>query len=69
MFLFLLTAREGRVSAKRFARSSSRIPPNADAFAPRRSICVSLGIVQRPFLNTEPAMLRVFYIGTNSRAG
>src|SRR5450756_1529277 len=66
LFLFLLTAREGRVSAKRFARSSSRNPSTGGATSARaRSICVSRAVAQRPFLKTKPAMLRVFYIGTN----
>jgi len=41
MFLFLLTAREGRVSAKRFARSSSRNPPTR-MHPPRAAVFVCL---------------------------
>jgi len=45
MFLFLLTAREGRVSAKRFARSSSRNPQTRSVRIRRRAnefVCLVL---------------------------
>jgi len=65
MFLFPLTAREGRVSAKRFARSSSR-NPSTGLHPPTPAVFVCLvASPSEPFLKTKPAMLRVFYIGTN----
>ena len=63
MFLFMLTAREGRVSANRFALRLrvSDVPPSR-----RRRICVSRVACRRTFLAPKPAILRVFYIGTNN---
>jgi len=67
MFLFLLTAREGRVSANRFALRHRRNPRRATpANVPRRCICVSRVLAQRTLLKTKPAIARVFYVGTNS---
>jgi hypothetical protein len=45
MFLFLLTAQEGRVSANRFAPLVIAQSLDAGASAPRCSICVSRGVV------------------------
>jgi hypothetical protein len=70
MLLLLLTAREGRVSANHLGCPSSRSSRRAHVHprpAPPHS-CVSRS---RPeaFLTTKPAILRVFYIGTNSHYG
>jgi hypothetical protein len=69
MFLFPLTAREGRISDKRFARSSSRNPSTRPLPSPRPRGCVFFAVAHRPFLKTEPAIVRVFYSGTNILGG
>jgi hypothetical protein len=44
MFLFMLTAREGRVSAKRFAPSSSRNPETRAVSSPAANAFVCLAL-------------------------
>ena len=79
MLLFLLTAREGRVSANHLGCPSSRNSrrsfvrlalassgdPNELTHDALRCICVSRHSRPEPFL-TKPAIVRVFYFGTNS---
>jgi hypothetical protein len=71
MLLFLLTAREGRLSANRFGCSVIAQFPRRAYVRPGPAPphpCVSRS---RPasIPTTKSAILRVFYIGTNSREG
>ena len=69
MLLFLLTAREGRVSANQLGCPVIAQFQTLPTFAhvPRRRIRVSRAPAQRAIPTTKPAVLRVFYIGTNKR--
>ena len=71
MLLFLLTAREGRVSANQLGCPVIAQFQTLPTFAhvPRRRIRVSRAPAQRAIPTTKPAVLRVFYIGTNSGWG
>ena len=66
MLLFLLTAREGRLSANHLGCPSSR---NSRCGPVRRSPAPTHSCVSRSrpatFLTTKPAISRVFYVGTN----
>ena len=68
MLLFLLRAREGRVSANHPRLVLHRAIPDAHHVRTRCAPLHSCVSISRPaaFLTTRPAMLRVFYIGTNS---
>ena len=71
MLLFLLTAREGRVSANQLGCPVIAQFQTLLTFAhvPRRRIRVSRAPAQRAIPTTKPAVLRVFYIGTNMQGG
>ena len=68
MFLFLLTARGGRLSANYSARRHRSIPQTRHVriLPAPVDLCVS-GLSPSDFPDTKPAIVRAINIGTNSR--
>jgi len=69
MLMLMLTAREGRLSANQTRLSVIVQFPDAPHVAPhvpRRRIRVSRAPARAVFLTTKSAILRAFYISTNT---